>query len=108
MPLTQEAFLERARSIGVNLNRTPSPKVVVTGFAQRTPFGGTKPTWDTMMAQQSSVVTLGKDFPNDFTRIGAPLPENYSPLQLLPEKERDSISPIAAMAIDTAREAGKM
>lgn len=96
-----QGYLDRARGLGVEFERRPSERVVITGYAQLTPLGGTEETWQGLLEGRSGARRL--DIGNHRVSVAAPVefnPENY-----FTTKELKSLTPLNAMAITVSREA---
>ncbi len=97
-------MLERARNLGVELERRPAERIVITGFAQITPLGGTEETWQGLLDGRSGVRKF--DVGNFRTNIAAPVKFNAG--DHFSERDQKRLSNVAAMAIVASREAGTM
>ncbi len=95
---------ERARALGVELERRPAERVVITGFAQRTPLGSTEETWQKLLRGESGI--KGLDVGNFRTNIGAPV--QFNPEEYFETRELKQFSRVSAMAIVVSREALEM
>lgn len=104
-PEQQQILAANAERHGLERERRPAERIVITGFAQQTPLGGTWETWDGLVEGRSGVVPF--DVENHHVSIAAP--HKFNPLDHFPAKrmERD-MTPIKAMAVVTAREAAQM
>lgn len=94
-------FKERASDLGVELERRPAERIVITGFAQRTPLGNTEETQQGLMEGKSGVRKFPID--NAFVNIGAPV--EFRPEEHFDKRELRGISPLNAMGIVVSREA---
>lgn len=105
-PEQTEALRRNAQELGAELERRPAERVVVVGFAQRTPLGDTWGTWDGILEGKSG--TQAMDFENWRTNIGAPV--KFDPIEegIPPKSLKRDITNIGAMAIVTTQEALKM
>lgn len=82
----------------------PSDTVVITGYAELTPLGNTKETEEAEKAGKSGT----KKFDVNNFRSNIAALAKFEPLEYFSEKELARMSPIGAMGIVLAREAGKM
>lgn len=100
MSRSPELF-QRAQEMGVELERRPAERIVVTGFAQRTPLGDTQQTWQGLLEGKSGV----KKFPvnNAFVEIAAPV--EFNPEEYFSKKEMRGMAHLTVMGIVVAREA---
>ncbi len=105
-PEQQEALRRNAQELGAELERRPAERVVVVGFAQRTPLGDTWGTWDAILEGKSGAKAM--DFQNFRTNIGAPVQFDAEAEGIPPKSLKRDITNIGAMAIVTSREALKM
>ncbi len=104
-------YFDSARERGVELERRPQSRVVITGYAQTTPLGNTRETFEHLIEGRSGVVPFplqnfhGAD-------IAAPLPGDFDPNTRLTPLERKPASGIssrvAKMAVGLSREAMEM
>ena len=94
-------FKERVRDLGVDLERRPAERIVITGFAQRTSLGNTEETQQGLLDGKSGA----KKFPveNAFVNIAAPV--EFDPGKHFDKRDLRGISPLNAMGIVIAREA---
>lgn len=107
--LLGEAYINRARDLGVELEERPRQRVFITGLAQRGPLGDTFQTSEALYAG----IPGTKYFPanNWRTNIAGPLPEDYDPFARLhpnDDTKRDGVTKLQAMAIEASREALRM
>ena len=102
MPVNQEMF-KRAQEMGVELERHPAERIVITGYAQLTPLGNTEQTWQGVLEGKSGV----KKFPvgNAFVSIAAPV--EFNPQDYFKSTDMKGMAPLHAMGIVVAKEAAK-
>ncbi len=87
------------------MKRSAGPaRVVVTGYAQMTPLGNTKQTWQALLEGKSGVRTY--DVGNFRTRVAAPV--DFDAEQHFTRKELRLWPRITAISIAAAREAGAL
>lgn len=105
MPAVLETdYLQRAAQRGVDYRLHPAKRVVVTGFANMTPFGNTQENWDGFLTEASPIKQLEVE-EHLTTKIGALFPEGYDVMASLhPEDEKQGLSIDAALAIDLTRQ----
>jgi 3-oxoacyl-[acyl-carrier-protein] synthase II len=82
----------------------PSQRVVISAFSQETPLGGTEETFKALLAGKSGVQRF--EVGNFRTNIAAPI--KFNPGDHFTKRELRELSPLAALAIVKAREAGFM
>lgn len=88
-------LLRRAEQLGVDLDRKPADRIVITGVAMLTPLGNTEETWHGLLEGKSGVV----EFPqgqNSMVKIAAPV--NFNPEDHFDKKELRGRAPVASMA----------
>lgn len=102
--MAQTELLQRAQQLGVNLNREPAERIVITGVAQLTPLGNTEETWKGLLEGKSGVREF-LEARNSFVKIAAPV--NFRPEDHFDKKALRGLSPLNAMAIMVAQEATK-
>lgn len=96
-------LFRRAQEMGVELERRPAERIVVTGFAQLTPLGNTEQTWQGLLDGRSGAKKF--DVQNPFVSIATPI--EFNPEDHLGKREMRGMSPLTVMGIVVAREAAK-
>lgn len=102
-------YFVSAKERGVELERRPVDRIVITGFSQMTPLGDTNATWQGLLEGRSAARQM--DLQNWATNIGAPLPDNFDPDQFLigkREAKEHGFSRVAKINIILARRAAQM
>ncbi len=98
-------MLERARARGLELERKPAERVVITGYWQLTPLGNTEETFNGLLEGKSGIKKL--DPPINFrTNIAGLI--DFDPNNYFSMKEQKPMAEEAAMAIVGARGATDM
>lgn len=99
-------LLQRAQDLGVDLDRQPADRVVITAVVMRTPLGDAKETWQGLLEGKSGVVAFPEGN-NSFVKIAAPV--KFNPEDHFDRKELRGVSSLNAMgrvmAQDLVREA---
>lgn len=97
-------MLERAMARGLELERKPAERIVVTGYWQLTPLGNTEETFQGLLEGKSGIRKF--DVSNDRTKIAGLI--EFDPNNYFFKKEQYPMARVTAMAIVGAREASKM
>ena len=98
-------MLERARVRGLELERKPAERVVVTGYWQLTPLGNTKETFNGLLEGKSGIKKLNPPI-NSRTNIAGLI--EFDPNDYFYKKEQKPMAEETAMAIVGARGAAAM
>lgn len=98
-------MLERAKARGLELERKPAERVVVTGYYQLTPLGSTEETFQGLLQGRSGIRKI--DPPINFRTNIAGLIE-FNPSDYFSEREQKPMAEETAMAIVGARGAAAM
>lgn len=100
-----ERIAIRASEAGVELEERPVDRIVITGFAMRTPLGNTEETWKGLLEGRSGIKKL--EVENRWVNIAGLL--DFDPLDYFPEEElRRGMSPLYALGVVLEREATAM
>jgi len=97
-------MLERAKLRGLELERKPAERVVVTGYWQLTPLGNTEETFQGLLEGKSGIKKF--EVANDRTQIAGTV--EFDPNSHFSKKEQFPMARVTAMAIVGARAASKM
>lgn len=103
LELARAHAIAKAQELGILLDVPTNRNVVLTGYSELTPLGGTDETWQGYLEERSGVKAV--DAQNFRTSIGGPV--NFTPEDHFDLKTAKILSRIAAMSIVVAREAGK-
>lgn len=98
-------MLERARARGLELERKPAERVVVTGYWQLTPLGNTEETFQGLLAGKSGIRKIDPPI-NSRTNIAGLI--EFNPNDYFSDKEQNPMAEETAMAIVGARGAAAM
>lgn len=100
-------LLRKAQEMGVELERRPAERIVITGFAQLTPLGNTEQTWQGLLEGKSGVKRFPVDKPvnNAFVDIAAPV--EFNPEEYFDKRDMRGMAPLTAMGIVVSREAAR-
>jgi len=93
-------FFERARQYGVELERKPAERIVITGYSAITSLGNTQQTLDGLSSGKSGVKSF--EVKNEI-RIASPV--EFRPEDYFSKKEMKGKSQLNMMAVVMAREA---
>lgn len=96
-------LFKKAQELGVELERRPAERIVITGFAALTPLGNTQQTLEGLNNGRSGV----KKFDAKNFAVGIAAPVEFNPEAYFTKKEMKGKSPLNAMAVVVAREAMK-
>lgn len=96
--------IEQDPGFRAEFEEKPTDNVVVTGFAQRTPLGGTQETWQRILNGESGVQEY--NFNNFRTNIAAPI--DFDPDEYFNKIEQQNWAPVTTMGVLLAQEAGLM
>lgn len=95
-------FFGKAKQLGVELEKPPAERVVVTGYAVLTPLGNTEETLEGLYKGKSGVIAFNKA--NHF-EVGIAAPVKFDPQQYFTEKQMREKSTLHAMTNVVVREA---
>ena len=98
-------MLERARARGLELERKPAERVVVTGYYQLTPLGNTEETFQGLLEGKSGIKKLDPPI-NSRTNIAGLI--EFDPNEYFSDIEQRPMAEETAMAIVGARGAATM
>lgn len=105
-PEQQDLLRRNAQELGAELERRPAERIVITGFAQRTPLGDTWETWDGLLEGRSGAQTL--NYGNGAVDIGAPMVFNSKEIEKGKKVLKNGITNIGKLVVDVTDDAMRM